>query len=101
MCVFAEGGLSSKKTVEETPPLPAEDGNTCTIKVQTGPKNFILSVIKMNESFATVYAKCAQENKCPVSNVKLLFDGEDVDPDDTPESLDIEDEACFDLRIKQ
>lgn len=96
---FAEAGVS-KKVVEEALPPPVEEENTCTIKVQTGPKNFILSIIRMDESFASVYAKCAKENNCPESNVKLLFDGEEVDRNDTPESLDIEDEACFDLRIK-
>lgn len=55
-------------------------------------------LVKRDENFKTLWTKCAQELHTEESRIKLYFDGELIAITDTPDSLEIEDKACFDLR---
>lgn len=95
-----EGGIIKKDgTMLQDNEEDENDGNTCIIKVQTTNKKCIMVSVKRDENFKVVSAKCAQDLNVEESKIKLYFDGELVTLTDTPDSLDIEDEACFDLRL--
>lgn len=53
----------------------------------------------MNEAFEKVVLDCAEKLNVNPSRIKLLFDGDTIAPDDTPESLDLEDQVCVDLYV--
>ncbi|XP_076638225.1 DNA repair protein Rad60 [Colletes latitarsis] len=69
------------------------------IKVQTTNKKNLTIFVNRDENFRALWAKCAQDLNIEESKMKLYFDGELVAITDTPDSLEIEDEACFDLRL--
>ncbi|XP_008553861.1 uncharacterized protein CG4449 [Microplitis demolitor] len=71
----------------------------CKIKIQTGAKKGLSYDLKPNEPFEKLIAYCAEQNNVKVSQIKCYFDGELISSTDTPESLDLEDEGCVDLKI--
>ncbi|XP_054011395.1 DNA repair protein Rad60 [Hylaeus anthracinus] len=75
------------------------DEDTRIIKVQTKSKKYLTISVMRDENFEALWAKCAQELNIEESKMKLYFDGELIAMTDTPDSLEIEDEACFDLQI--
>lgn len=75
------------------------DEDVRMIKVQTTSKKSLTVTVDRDEDFKALLAKCVQELNVDESKIKLYFDGELVAITDTPDSLEIEDEACFDLRI--
>ncbi|KYN13577.1 PREDICTED: uncharacterized protein CG4449 isoform X1 [Trachymyrmex cornetzi] len=83
--------------------LPKDESNDediCNIKVQTANKKQSLIIpLKKDEPFKTLFANCAEQLGVKENNLKLYFDGEQINPSDTPESLDLEGEACIDLHI--
>ncbi|XP_078036297.1 DNA repair protein Rad60 [Augochlora pura] len=89
-----EGGVVKKSTKEET-----LDEDIRSIKVQTTNKKNLTILVKRDETFEKLWQKCAEELNVEESKMKLYFDGELIAITDTPDSLDIEDEACFDLRL--
>ncbi|XP_050590430.1 uncharacterized protein CG4449 isoform X2 [Bombus affinis] len=94
-----EGGIVKRDSTDTMPRKDTNNENVCTIKIQTtGKKNLTVSV-KRDDDFKILLKKCAQKFDVEESKVKLYFDGELIAATDTPDSLDIEDEACFDLRL--
>lgn len=76
------------------------ENDACSIKVQTANKRQSMTVPhKKNQQFQMLFSYCASELRENESNLKFYFDGELINPTDTPESLDMEAEACIDLRI--
>ncbi|KYN00167.1 hypothetical protein ALC62_09046 [Cyphomyrmex costatus] len=76
------------------------DEDICTIKVQTANKKQSLIIpLKKDEPFKMLFANCSEQLGVKENNLKLYFDGEQINPSDTPESLDLETEACIDLHI--
>ncbi|XP_070514669.1 DNA repair protein Rad60 isoform X3 [Cardiocondyla obscurior] len=77
-----------------------KDEETCSIKVQTANKKQTFTIrLKEDEQFKTLFVTCSKELGVNESSLKLCFDGEQIDPTDTPKSLDLEGEACVDLYI--
>ncbi|XP_071869595.1 DNA repair protein Rad60 isoform X2 [Bombus fervidus] len=94
-----EGGIVKRDGTDTMPRKDTNNENVCTIKIQTtGKKNLTVSV-KRDDDFKILLEKCAQKFDVEQSKIKLYFDGELISATDTPDSLDIEDEACFDLRL--
>ncbi|XP_018312674.1 uncharacterized protein CG4449 isoform X2 [Mycetomoellerius zeteki] len=83
--------------------LPKDESNDediCNIKVQTANKKQSLIIpLKKDKPFKLLFANCAEQLGVKENNLKLYFDGEQINPSDTPESLDLEGEACIDLHI--
>lgn len=97
--MFTEGGIVKRDSTDTMPRKDTNNENVCTIKIQTtGKKNLTVSV-KRDDDFKILLEKCAQKFDVEESKIKLYFDGELIATTDTPDSLDIEDEACFDLRL--
>ncbi|XP_030370809.1 uncharacterized protein CG4449 [Scaptodrosophila lebanonensis] len=80
-------------------------------KLLRKPKNFQLKVqadewkkpliipLDKSETFKILYIKCAEELNCKVQEIRLLFDGEFLDINDTPENQDMEGNEMIDLRF--
>lgn len=76
------------------------DDNTCSIKIQTANKKQSLTILlQRKQQFKVLLASCAEQLGIKENNLKLYFDGEQISLTDTPESLDLEEEACIDLHI--
>ncbi|XP_033332895.2 DNA repair protein Rad60 [Megalopta genalis] len=90
-----EGGVVKKDSTKEE----ALDEDVCSIKVQTTNKKNLTILVKRDDTFKKLWQKCAKELNVEESKMKLYFDGELIAVTDTPHSLDIDDEACFDLRV--
>jgi small nuclear ribonucleoprotein (snRNP)-like protein len=73
--------------------------NTCKIKVQISDKKSLLITLKNNQTFKGLLQNCAAQLNMAESKLKLYFDGELINLYETPESLDLDDEACIDLKI--
>lgn len=77
-----------------------QNENTCSIKIQTANKKQSFTILhERNQQFKMLLTGCAKQLDIKESSLKLYFDGEQIDPRDTPESLDLEEEACIDLHI--
>lgn len=77
-----------------------DDDNVCTIKVQTANKKQSLIIsLKRDQQFKALFANCAKQLGVKERSLKFYFDGEQISPTDTPELLDLEEEACIDLHI--
>ena len=57
--------------------------------------------LKRDQTFAALVHSCSEQLDIPEAKMKFYFDGELIDINETPESLDIDDEACFDLKISK
>lgn len=71
----------------------------CQIKVQITNKESLIVPLKKNQQLKLLTTTCARHWNIDESSIKLYFDGECINFNDTPESLDLEQEACIDLRI--
>ncbi|XP_017891358.1 uncharacterized protein CG4449 [Ceratina calcarata] len=95
-----EGGIVKKTGTDSQNGAEEDiDEDTCVIKIQTGAKKKLNIRVKRDETFKSLLEKCSQELEVEELKIKLYFDGELISPTDTPDSLDIEDEACFDIRL--
>lgn len=78
----------------------SNDEDICTIKVQTANKKQSLTIpLKKDEQFKALFDNCVKQLGIKEKNLKFYFDGEQISPTDTPDSLDLEGEACIDLHI--
>lgn len=78
----------------------SNDEDICTIKVQTANKKQSLTIsLKKDERFKALFTHCAEQLGVKEKDLKFFFDGEQISLTDTPESLDLEGEACIDLHI--
>lgn len=87
-------------TLGENGSKNGDDDDICNIKVQTANKKKSLTIpLRRNQKFKALFVNCAQQLDLNEGSLKFYFDGEQIDPADTPESLDLEGEACIDLHI--
>lgn len=89
------------KKLKENPAQDEALENTCKIKVQISDKRTLVVNVKLDAPLTFLAQSCAEQLGIPIENMKFFFDGDSVDTDETPESLDIDDEACFDLKISK
>ncbi|XP_017046457.2 LOW QUALITY PROTEIN: uncharacterized protein CG4449 [Drosophila ficusphila] len=71
------------------------------VKVQAVKwKHPMVMPMKKDDNFKMLYIKCAEELNSDARHIKLFFDGELLDPEDTPENQDMEGNELIDLQIK-
>ncbi|KAH8381524.1 hypothetical protein KR093_007442 [Drosophila rubida] len=82
------------------------------VDLYTKPKKFQLKVqgdrwkrpliihLNKSDSFKILYIKCAEEMECSVEDFSLFFDGELLEPDDTPKNQEMEGNEMIDFRNK-
>lgn len=94
-----EGGIFKADRTKTKETEDKVDENICMIKIQTTDKKSLKIPIPKDQNFNVLFIKIALELSVDKSKIKLYFDGESVTAKDTPDSLDLEEEACFDLRL--
>lgn len=62
-------------------------------------KKFVVFKLRKDQPFKRLKEHCATELAVPVEKLKFYFDGDHVSDGDTPEILDLDDEACIDVKI--
>lgn len=68
------------------------------VKLQTKEKrNEQILKIKPSEKFRSMMEKYAAMTKSDISKIKFFFDGEEIDPDSTPDDLELEGGECIDV----
>lgn len=99
--IFIDGGVVSAEMMKKRNPNEDQEDEegTCKIKIQTLDKRTLVIKVKHDAPFTSLLQSCSKQLNIPMAKIKFYFDGELVDTDETPESLDIDDEACFDLKI--
>ncbi|XP_016959764.1 uncharacterized protein CG4449 [Drosophila biarmipes] len=71
------------------------------VKVQADKwKQPMVMPMKKKYTFKMLYIKCAEELNCDARHIKLFFDGELLDPEDTPKNQDMEGNELIDLQMK-
>ncbi|XP_023169199.2 uncharacterized protein CG4449 [Drosophila hydei] len=71
------------------------------LKIQNDKwKQPLIIPMKKTETFKMLYIKCAEEMECDVKDFKLFFDGDLLEPDDTPKNQDMEGNEIIDYRSK-
>lgn len=99
---FLEGGIVDANMIPQNEYQNQQNSteeNICQIKVQTANKESLMIPLRKNQPFKILIASCARQWGVNKSKIKLYFDGEPININDTPESLDLEQEACIDLCI--
>lgn len=71
------------------------------IKVQTLKKGSFVIPLRKEEHFKSLLKVCSEKLCIEEANIRLYFDGELIDLEDTPESLDMEQGTCIDLHISE
>ncbi|KAH8292012.1 hypothetical protein KR054_003457 [Drosophila jambulina] len=71
------------------------------VKVQAAKwKQPLVVAIKKKDPFKILYIKCAEELNVEARLIKLFFDGELLDPEDTPKNQEMEGNEMIDLEMK-
>nr|XP_015904359.1 NFATC2-interacting protein [Parasteatoda tepidariorum] len=76
------------------------NSNTLLLKMQSNDtrKKTEIRAHKL-EKFLEVMKKYADQRKLPLENLTFEFDGEVIQPDETPVDLDMESGSCIDVRV--
>lgn len=100
---FTDGGVVSAELAKKHKGNSGQDEdaseNGCKIKIQSSDKRSLTLTLKHDESFATLLKACSEHLSIPESKIKFYFDGDLIEMEDTPNTLDLEDEACIDCKI--
>ncbi|XP_017856615.1 PREDICTED: uncharacterized protein CG4449 isoform X2 [Drosophila arizonae] len=82
------------------------------VNLMSKPKKFQLKIqndkwkepliipMKKTETFKILYIKCAEHLECDVQDFKLFFDGDLLEPEDTPKDQEMEGNEIIDYRSK-
>uniref|UniRef100_A0A914EP31 Ubiquitin-like domain-containing protein n=1 Tax=Acrobeloides nanus TaxID=290746 RepID=A0A914EP31_9BILA len=71
--------------------------NTINVKWQLKDHRPVMRRIKRDISFSKLKEEYCREEKLKPQKCYLIFDGDRVDENDTPQSLDMEDDDCIDV----
>ncbi|KAL7730283.1 hypothetical protein ACLKA6_016538 [Drosophila palustris] len=93
---------SSKNSVQHEQDVnPLLKPKKFQLKVQGDKwKKPLIIIMKKTEAFKILAIKCAEEMECDVQDFRLFFDGELLDPNDTPKNQEMEGNEMIDLRMK-
>ncbi|XP_053674129.1 uncharacterized protein CG4449 [Anopheles nili] len=83
---------------------PASSGcintNAITVKVQMEKRKEPLRLeIGKDQTMSVLIIKCAEELNCHPNNIRLYFDGEQVDNNSKPDDLELEGDEMMDIRF--
>ena len=83
----------SSKALSEAPVDPR-----ISLKCQTHDrKSTVMIKMKADEKMRILMKRYSEEKKVPLKKLKFKFDGENLDPNATPDSLDLEGGECIDV----
>lgn len=79
-----------------------EDPNALKLSIQRkGIKEKHTVFTYPHEKISVLMSKLSEQLNIPYSSIKLMFDGEQLSPDSTPEDNEIEGDECIDLVVTQ
>ncbi|XP_077288830.1 DNA repair protein Rad60 isoform X2 [Arctopsyche grandis] len=111
ICHFIEGGIvphsvthiaeqSAKKYDAPSDALAAAMHKKLVIKLRSKEmKNAFEVMIGKNQKLSVAMVKFSEEIEVPLSRLKFYFDGDLVDSESTPVSLDLEGGECLDVHV--
>ena len=81
--------------------MAEEKGDAITIRVkdQGGEETFFK--VKNTTKMSKVFGAYAQRKGVQQSSLRFLLDGERINPEDTPKSLELEDQDLIDCLLEQ
>lgn len=103
-CVIPEGGVTTcidmkSALAQEKLSLGVDE---IELKIQRkGHKERISMRIKKNQKMRVLMFKCAEYLELPEEKLKFSFDGESLNPNETPVDLDLEGGECIDLYVSE
>lgn len=62
---------------------------------------FTTLVLSKRAALKDLMERFAEKENLPLEKLIFRFDGDKVDPESTPEDLDMEDDDCIDVNIKE
>nr|XP_018898378.1 PREDICTED: NFATC2-interacting protein isoform X1 [Bemisia tabaci] len=104
-----DGGILNEETSDvpvtngsnPAPVFHEESADSIPIKIiRKDIREPLIIKIKKTDKMMILIVKVGEELNLKQGEFKLFFDGEAVDPEDSPDSLDLEGNECFDLKIK-
>jgi len=99
----ADSGSGADKSANPPPaePAPAQESVHLNLKVKSQDGNEVYFKVKKTTQLGKLMnAYCSRVGK-DMSTVRFLFDGERIQPEATPEQLDMEDEDEIDAMVEQ
>ncbi|XP_047469943.1 uncharacterized protein LOC125025768 isoform X2 [Penaeus chinensis] len=93
-----EGGIQSKDYSKGAESSENNDPGSIRLKVQNADKKGLVHVyVNRYDKMQVLMEKYAKEKKVDVSTLRFHFDGEKLDPSDTPDNLDLDGDECIDV----
>lgn len=93
-----EGGIQSKDYSKGAESSEENDPGSIRLKVQNAEKKGHVHIyINRYDKMQVLMEKYAKEKKVDVSTLRFHFDGEKLDPSDTPDNLDLDGDECIDV----
>ncbi|XP_045601228.2 NFATC2-interacting protein [Procambarus clarkii] len=92
-----EGGIQSKAS-DNTQMLENNGPDSVCLKIQNADRKGAISIfINRYDKMIVMMHRYADEKNINIDKLKFLFDGEILNPSDTPQSLDLDGGECIDV----
>ncbi|XP_066966881.1 uncharacterized protein [Macrobrachium rosenbergii] len=96
-----ECGVQSQSAVQVRATVMKQSPGTIPLKVQNSDKKGVVTIfIRPDAKMKELMHRYAEEKNIPVEELRFSFDGETLNPNDTPKSLDLEGNECVDVYRK-
>ncbi|XP_042888965.1 hepatoma-derived growth factor-related protein 2-like [Penaeus japonicus] len=93
-----EGGIQSKNYSNGTESTEENNPGNIRLKVQNASKKGVVTIhINRYDKMQVLMQRYAEEKKVDLSALRFHFDGEKLDPSDTPDNLDLDGDECIDV----
>lgn len=95
----AEDGGEDQKPGKEDPDAASDGTITIRVRDQTGEETFFK--VKKSTRMEKVFNTYATRKGVPAGSLRFLIDGERINPNQSPEELDLEDQDQIDCMLEQ
>lgn len=99
-----EGGVvdaPTSHTLQNLDNKAQEDPNALKLQIQrSGVREKHVVYTYPHEKISVMISKLSEELNIPAASIKLMFDGDELSPDSTPNDHDMEGDECVDLITK-
>lgn len=93
-----EGGIESKASCDRVEAVGEKNPDSVCLKVQNADRKGMLNInISRYDKMSVLMHKYAKEKNVNLEKLKFLFDGEILDPNETPVDLDLDGGECIDV----
>lgn len=93
-----DSSTSRKETRGSTQPHITQAPDSIALKVQNSNHKATITIhIGKSDKMKILMHRYAELNKAKLEDLKFFFDGERLNPNDTPKSLDLDGGECIDV----